>query len=194
MSLSAAVLIAFLANFGCAEFGQVNQGQAVHFDRAAGVVTLISDSNYNDPANPRYDTLPPVTVRIPQDPNDMGPEPEAGWLLSLDTEAGKAVVYNPDSRSLRSIEIVPIERQSGVAPNSPLVAGKTFPIVDRQSKSVTVYSRSWRSLVRFTVADEHLNLPEAAWRVGDQVRYYYKSPDQALRFMNVSKTDLSPSK
>jgi len=29
------------------------------------------------------------------------------------------------------------------------------------------------------------------WRTGDVVRYYYKTPGQALRLMNVTATDLS---
>ena len=34
-------------------------------------------------------------------------------------------------------------------------------------------------------------LPEDTWKPGDEVRYYYKDPARALRFMNVSKTDVN---
>jgi hypothetical protein len=34
-------------------------------------------------------------------------------------------------------------------------------------------------------------MPADTWRAGDVVRYYYKDPAQALRLMNVTRTDLS---
>ena len=36
-------------------------------------------------------------------------------------------------------------------------------------------------------------MPADTWQGGDVVRDYYKNPAQALRLMNVTKTDLSKS-
>ena len=67
------------------------------------------------------------------------------------------------------------------------------PPVDRAKKTVTVYSAEQHLLVTFAASDDLLALPDDTWRAGDVVRYYYKEPGQALRFMNVTKTDLSKS-
>ena len=48
-----------------------------------------------------------------------------------------------------------------------------------------------RTLITFRAPDELLSLPADTWRSGDVIRYYYKQPDQALRLMNVTKTDLN---
>jgi hypothetical protein len=34
-------------------------------------------------------------------------------------------------------------------------------------------------------------MPDDTWKIGDEVRYYYKDPAQALRLMNVTRTDLN---
>ena len=98
------VLLGSLAA-GCGQFGQVNEGRVVAYDRERGQVTVILDSNPKGPGAPRYDQLPPVVVRVPVDRKEMGLEPQ----------------------------------------------------------------------------------------VGDIVRYYYKDPSQALRMMNVTRTDLNKS-
>jgi len=33
-------------------------------------------------------------------------------------------------------------------------------------------------------------MPENTWDAGDEVRIYYKEAGKALRFMNISKTDI----
>ncbi len=98
-----ALLTASLALAACGRFGTVNQGRVVAFDRAQGLVTLISDSNYRDPAHPRFDRLPPVTIHVPADRNEMGPEPQPGLLLSLDCAHRGAVLFDPATQSLRTL-------------------------------------------------------------------------------------------
>ncbi len=190
------VLLALACVFspGCAEFGQVNQGQVVEFDAAAGRVVLISDSNYMDPRNPRFDVLPPLTVRIPADPSEMGPAPLAGRLLSIDGETRQAVVYDPAAAAFQTIPIALIEQLDGVPPADPRVSGRSFPIIDRREKTIQVYWQGRRRLVKFSVSEEHFNLPEDTWAFGDEVRYYFKDPAQALRMMNVTRTDVNAAK
>jgi hypothetical protein len=67
------------------------------------------------------------------------------------------------------------------------------PLVDRARKTVTVYSREQKVQVTFAAGEDLLAMPDDTWRSGDVVRYYYKTPGQALRFMNVTRTDLSKS-
>ena len=48
---------------------------------------------------------------------------------------------------------------------------------------MTIYSRRKKILLTFAVPDEYLALPDDTWKSGDEVRYYYKQPGQALRLM-----------
>lgn len=54
-----------------------------------------------------------------------------------------------------------------------------------------MYSPSDKMTVTFAASADLLALPADTWKSGDVVRYYYKEPGQALRLMNVTKTDLS---
>jgi len=179
---------------GCGGFGRVNQGQVVEYQRSTGLLTVIGDSNYRDPANPRFDVLPPVTIRVPQEPREMGPEPAAGKLLGLDYANRRAVVFDAATESLRTVEYTLISQQSDVYSGDARVSHTRFPVVDRNSKTITVYSSRDRRLVVFAVPEEYYAMPDDTWRIGDEVRYYYKDPARALRLMNVSKTDLSKAK
>jgi hypothetical protein len=67
---------------------------------------------------------------------------------------------------------------------------KKFPVVDREKKAVTVYSSRQKMLCTFTVPDKYIEYPESTWEAGDEVRLTYRTPGQALRFMNITKTDI----
>jgi len=175
---------------GCANFGKVDQGRAIAYDKQKRVVTLILDSAPKSD-QPKYDVLPPLAVTLPLDPNETGPAPEAGKLLSLDTKQRTVVFFDQASATVKTVSYVPVEEQSDVSRNDPRVAKAKLPAVDRQKKTVTIYSRRKRLLLTFAVPDEYLALPDDTWKSGDEIRYYYKQPGQALRMMNVSKTDLT---
>ena len=51
-----------------------------------------------------------------------------------------------------------------------------------------------RLVITIAASAEMLALPDDTWKFGDVVRYYYKDPARAVRFMNVTRTDLSSSK
>lgn len=195
MTSSAQLRIGFFASLavfaGCGGFGRVNQGQVVEYQRSTGLLTLIGDSNYRDPPNPRFDVLPPVTVRVPQEPQEMGPEPAAGKLLQLDYANRRAVVYDAATRGLRTVAYTLISQENNVYPSDARVSHTRFPVVDRTGKTITVYSSRDRKLVVFAVPEEYYAMPVDTWKIGDEVRYYYKDPARALRLMNVSKTDLN---
>lgn len=174
---------------GCARFGRVNQGQVIENRRSQGLVTLIQDSNYRDPANPKFDILPPVTIHIPRDPREMGPEPQAGKLLSLDLRGGRVAIFDSATQAVRTISCTLLSQIDSVHPNEARVA--RLPLVDREKKTVTLYVPREHKLVTLTVPEECLGLPDDTWRAGDEIRYYYQDPNLALRLMNVSKTDLN---
>lgn len=182
--------IAALALFtpACSDFGKVNQGRVIAYDRVNGLVTLISDSNYREPGKPRFDVLPPVTVKLPADPAEMGPAPEAGRLVQLDSANRRFVVF--DAGTLKSIPYTPVEEHANTPSDSSRVAGVAFPVIDRQNRTVTTYCALEKRLLTARVPEKYLALPPETWKTGDEVRYYYKQPGQALRFMNVTKTDI----
>jgi hypothetical protein len=185
-----AAAVACAVALGCGGSGSVNQGQVVEFDGAKGLVVLIQDSNYLDQSNPRFDVLPPVRVTVPVDKREMGPAPEPGKLLALDCEKKQLIVFDAASQGFRTINFTLISRQDDVSRDDRRVAGVRFPVVDRGKQAITIYHPKQRRLVTFSVSDEIFSLPADSWRTGDEVRYYYKDPGQALRMMNITKTDI----
>ena len=149
---------------GCGEFGTVNQGQVIDYQRDTGLVTLIPDSNYRDPAHPRFDVLPPVTVQTPENPKEMGPAPEAGKLLGVDTQAHRLMIFNSTTGR---IEEVPYKELGPASACGPwwTANGKPSPCAQGISRSLMA-----------SVADEYLALPEDTWKAGDEIRYYYRDP------------------
>ena len=180
-----AVLACVLAAGGCGRFGQVNQGRVIQYDRDRGLVTLIQDANYREPERPRFDVLPPVTVRVPADRSEMGPGPEAGKLLALDSERSLLSVYDSAVGRIRTIPYTSVRERPSVHRDAGL------PRIDRQSRTITMYDFRRRLLLTFTVGDEDFNLPADTWKTGDDIRYYYKEPGQALRMMNVTRAEIS---
>jgi hypothetical protein len=195
MAISKKVLTLLLAcapllfALGCSDFGKVQQGRVVAFDKQKGLVTLIHDSS-GTAEKPNYDVLPPATVKVPQDPDEMGPAPEAGKRLLFDTQNRKLVVYDAGAGAIKTFSYTPVLELANIASDDKRLKGMKFPIIDREKKTITLYSSRDKKLVTFTVADEYFSLPEDTWKAGDDVRYYFKQPGQALRMMNVTKTNI----
>lgn len=187
--INALLVLPVLLLVGC-QFGEVNQGRVIDYDKEKGLITYIRDSNYMDPDNPRYDMLPPIIIKIPEQPKEMGPEPEAGKRMLLDYQNKEIVIFDTMTQDFLTINYTLIEQHDGVFRDDPMVAGRIFPIVDQEKKTITVYSARQMELVTFSVPDEYFYLPEETWKAGDEIRYYYKDPEQALRLMNVTKTDI----
>lgn len=137
--------------------------------------------------------LPPVKVKLPQDAKEMGPQPGTGMMIWNDIDKHQITFFDSASGTLKTIPYTVVERHDKVLRDDPRVTKVKLPAVDRQKKTITLYSRRYRVLITFSVADEYLALPGDTWKAGDEIRYYYKDPGQALRMMNVSRTDLSKS-
>ena len=191
--LVAALALAFL--FGCSDFGKVDQGRVVAFDKESGKVTFIRDKKA-EPMSPDYTGLPPVTYSVPANPEEMGPAPKAGLRMKLDTQKSQIVIYDPQAQAFKTIGFKIHDLQENVDKDHPLVfdkdsgKAKVFPMVDKAKKTITVYSGRQKMLVTFSVPDEYMSWPDSTWDAGDEVRVYYKEEGKALRFMNISKTDI----
>jgi hypothetical protein len=188
-------LLLLLLSFGCGEQGKVDQGRAIEFDKAKGIVTLIRDAS-PDPNNPDYSTLPPLTFAIPADPEEMGPDPKAGYRMNLDTKKNQIVIFDPSSQGFKTIQYVLIDCKENIAREDRLVFDKVkkeprkFPVVDRKKRTISIYSARQKLLITLSVAEEYFALPDRAWEAGDEIRIYSKEKGKAVRLMNISKTDI----
>ncbi len=191
--MTAILLPIFL--FGCSEFGTVDQGRAIEFDKEKGIVTIIRDVKH-DAKNPDYSFLPPVTYLKPVDPQEMGAEPKAGYRMKLDTKKKQIVIFDKAAQNFKTIDYISVDEQENIDRSHPLVYDsatekpKIFPMVDKDKKQITIYSSRQKLLVTISVPAEYFSLPDYTWDSGDEVRIYFKEPGKALRFMNISKTDI----
>lgn len=180
---------------GCGEYGKVDQGRVVKFDKEKGTCVLIRDMKA-DPQSPDYNHLPPVAYTMPKDPAETGPEPKAGCRMKLDTKAKQIVIFDTAAQNFKTLSYTLIDQKENVEKTDPIVydsdqgKAKKFPAVDREKKTITVYSGRQKIVTTFSLPDEYFALPDSTWDAGDEVRIYYTKEGDALRFMNISKTDI----
>jgi len=195
ISLAAASLMFSLAGCNKDDYPKVEQGRTIAFNKDTKEVTLIHDSAM-DPQKPVYDVLPPSVFKLPTDPKETGPEPKSGQRMKLDTDKKVIVIFDTKTQKIVDIPILITDLQQPIDKTHPLVydkendKAKKFPVVDKEKKTVTVYSGRQKMLCTFSVPDQYIGYPDSTWDAGDEVRLTYRTPGQALRFMNISKTDI----
>lgn len=177
-----------LGGLGCGELGKVDQGRVIAFDNAKATVTFINDVKH-DPANPDYSGAP-MTFALPTDPMERGEDPKAGKRMKLDAKTREITIYDIGTQTMKKITYTLIDQKEGVVKDDPLVKGKKFPLVEKDKKAITIYSGRQKILTTFSLPDEYFALPDDTWEAGDEVRVYYKEPGKALRFMNITRTDI----
>jgi len=194
MSLLAGLaLAAFLT--GCSADGKVDQGRVVKFDAAAKTVTYIRDKA-NDTLNPDYTYLPPITFKTPEDPVEMGPEPKAGGRMKFDPKKNQITIFDPNTQNFRTIDFTMVSLQENIARDNPLVfdaaanKAKKFPVVDKEKKTVTIYSGRLKQLATISLPEDCFSYTDSVWDAGDEIRIYYKEEGKAARLMNITKTDI----
>jgi hypothetical protein len=187
------IALPLAALLGCVQDGKVDQGRVVEFDPEKRLVTIIRDVKM-DPLHPQYSHLPPLVYELPADPKETGPLPKVGRRLKLDADNNQIVLFDSATREFQRVDFVPIEKLERVIPDDARVKGKTFPIIDREKNTITIYSSRQRILETIQVPEKYLKLPDDTWEAGDEVRIYYKQDGKALRFMNITQTDLFKGK
>ncbi len=191
----AIALMPIMITLGCGELGKVDQGRVIQFDKDKKTVIMIRDKS-SDPLNPDYSYLPPVTFTLPPDPKETGPEPKAGLRLKLDIKNHQIVIFDPASQNFKTIQFSLVDQKEKIDKDNPLVFDKgkdkpkKFPVIDKEKKTITIYSKRQQTLVTISLPEEYFALPDYTWDSGDEVRIYYKEKGQAKRFMNVTKTDI----
>lgn len=180
---------------GCTDYGKVDQGRVIKFDEATKTMTFIRDKA-NDTQNPDYTHLPPVTYTLPTDPDEVGPLPKAGGRMKIDNKKNQITIFDPTTQNFKTIDFTMVDFKENIDKEHPLVfdkeAGKAkkFPVVDKEKKTVTIYSGRQKTLSVIALPEEYFALPENTWDSGDEARVYYKEDGKALRFMNISKTNI----
>lgn len=187
----ALLVLSLVCAAGCSDkdFGKVDQGRVIEFDKDKGTVTFIRDLKA-DPGKPDYSYLPPMTYSLPKEPMEVGPEPKAGYRMKIDLKKNQLIVFDKAAANFKTIDFKMIDNKEGIERDNALVKDKKFPLVDREKKTISIYSARQKTLTVVSVPDEYYALPDKTWDAGDEVRVYYKQEGVALRFMNISKTDI----
>ncbi|HUB77479.1 MAG TPA: DUF4881 domain-containing protein [Bryobacteraceae bacterium] len=180
LSIGASLALSGCGNF--ANFGKVEQGRVIAYDKEARVATVVAET----PDSP-FGALPPVKVRLPEDPDEMGPAPTPGKLIRTDLQGHRITIFDSAAGQFRTIDYTPVKEVHGVA------KAPGPPKIDREARTITIYSSRQKTVLTFVATDDLLALPPDTWRPGDTVRYYFKKSGQALRMMNVTRTDLAKS-
>ena len=175
---------------GCNFDGGVEQGRCVAYDATAKTLTIVVDVTH-DQFNPHY-SGGTHTFKLPENPQDMGPAPTPGGRLMIDTTKNIVLVYDQKSNSVREIPVQFTDVEKNVGSDHPKVKGKTFPLIDKEQQTVTVYSGRQKSLITFKVPAEAQDFPAYMWTAGDEMRIAFRNADkaQSMRIMNVTKTNI----
>ena len=181
-------LTTFLA--ACNFEGGVEQGRCVAFNPEGKTITIVVDVTH-DQFNPHY-SGGAHTYKLPASPGEMGPAPVVGGRLMIDLTKNTVLIYDNDAKTVREIPVQFVDVEKNIQPKHPKVAGKTFPIVDKEQQTVTVYSSRLSALITFKVPASEIDLPVYAWTAGNEMRVAFRTSDkdQAIRIMNVSKTNI----
>ncbi len=180
---------------GCSEPGKVDQGRVIKYDKDTKTMVMIRDKA-NDTQNPDYTYLPPVTYTMPTDPAEVGPEPKAGGRMKIDNKKNQITIFDPATQNFKTIDFVMVDYKENIDKNHPLVydkeadKAKKFPVIDKDKKTVTIYSGRQKTLSVIQLPEEYFAMPDNTWDAGDEARVYYKEEGKALRFMNISKTNI----
>ncbi|MDR2056538.1 MAG: DUF4881 domain-containing protein [Desulfovibrio sp.] len=172
----------------CDYNGGVEQGRAVAFERGKDVTLVLDTSKVRN--KPLYNGKTAM-YKLPDDPMDMGPEPACGGLLAVNPEKKTVSVYDPAAKSVKELPVEFTDVQKDIDARHPLVAGKTFPMVDKEKQTVTVYAPTLRSLVTFNPGAA-IAMPAETWKFGDEIRVSFRDTarTQTTRFMNITKTNI----
>ena len=185
------IMVAFALVLGCdaKDMGKIDQGRTVAYDAEKKTVTIIRDKN-EDPKKPDYMTLPPHVYRMPDKAENTGPEPKPGERLKLDTKKKEIVMFDPAKQDIVIIPYKEVMLKENIDRKDPMIEGKKFPMVDKEKKTVTLYSARQKMLTTFEVPEEYMAWPASYWDAGDEVRIFYKEEGKAIKFMNITKTDI----
>lgn len=188
----------------CGEYGKVEQGRTVAYDKTTTPPTawIIQDSGIDD-KHPQYTVLPAHPFQIPADPAEMGAEPFAALRVKLDVEQKIITMYNLETKQFDKLSFelvekhdnVSVRRQHALVYDKDTGKARHFPVINEAERTITIYSARQEMLATIKLSEDDFGKYKGdEWDAGDEVRVYYKEPGKSLRFMNVTKTDFSRRK
>lgn len=149
--------------FASAAVAETIMGRVVDFDKAKRIITIVKDAN-KDKANPDFQ-LPPVSFELPSDVDRV----KAGKRIKLDLKENKLKYFDDASASFKTIDFTLVEKKEGIEAEDPIVANASFPAIDKEKKTVAIYSRRQKVLTIISVPDEALELPVKTYDSGDDL-------------------------
>lgn len=152
-----------LSLFASAALAETIMGRVVAFDKAKRIITVVKDAN-NDKANPDFQ-LPPVSFELPSDVDRV----KAGKRIKLDLKENKLKYFDDASVSFKTIDFTLVEKKEGIEAEDPIVANSSFPAIDKEKKTVSIFSRRQKVLTIISVPDDALNLPVNVYDSGDDL-------------------------
>ncbi|MDR3363281.1 MAG: DUF4881 domain-containing protein [Desulfovibrio sp.] len=190
-TLLLSLLVSTLALAACTSDSGVEQGRCVAFDPAAKTMTLVADTVRDDRSRTDYSGAV-ITYKLPAESKEMGPAPTVGGRLMVDVEKSNVLVFDPVSKKPREIAVEFTSVEKNIDKTNPKVAGKTFPLIDKEKQTITIYSARLSTLTSFKPPQAAMELPAEVWTPGDEMRVAFKQTDKtrATRVMNVSKTNI----
>ena len=111
--LAACLVSLAMVGTSCGELGRVEQGIVVDYDQLAGTMTVVCDSNPKGAGPPSYNRFPPVTVKLPSNPEDRAQTLGAGRLLSVSREDNTVIVYDARTEAPLVIPALNLEWRDG---------------------------------------------------------------------------------
>ena len=120
----------------------------------------------NDAQKPDYTVLPPVTYVLPSNPEEMGPEPKAGGRMKIDNKKNQITIYDPATQNFKTIDFTMVDFKENIDKEHPLVYDKEadkpkkFPVIDKDKKTVTIYSGRQKTLSVIQLPEEYFSM---AW-------------------------------
>jgi hypothetical protein len=157
-------------------------GRVVGYDKAEKKMTFIVDAlNWSNPKRPEFTVLPPREITLAEDPGDMAPK--AGGRMRIDYEKKEIIIYNASSKGIDTLPVEIVNITKDVEPDNALVAGKSFPVVDKEKSEITIYSKRQKSVATVKVPADYMSLPENTWDDGHNI----KVNEDGSGFVNLSK-------
>ncbi|MDR2694802.1 MAG: DUF4881 domain-containing protein [Deltaproteobacteria bacterium] len=185
---------------GCGDYGKVEQGRTVAFDKDKGQVTIIVDNNLDPKKQPNYATLPVHVYTLPTVPAERGADPTPALRMGFDVEKKIITMYNPKTKAFEELpfEVLADHKDVNVRRQHPLVwdaatrRAISFPRIDAANRTIDIYSRRQLRFTSIKLSEaDFAKYKDKEWDAGDEVRIYYKEPGKAQRFMNITKTDIT---
>ncbi len=140
--------------------------------------------------------LPAVVFSLPEGKAGLELKPKPGLRIRLNTRDNQIIVYNPQICKLETIYYTLIDQAENVDEGSPLVFDsllkkeRSFPVVDMEKRTITIYSRRQRIVTTFSLPENYFRLPEYTWAAGDEIRIYYTVEGRAQRLTRVNMAEL----